>query len=169
MIETYNIKDFKGMKNTLGIGVHDAVGSIPKSPDSTKELINIPISSIKIPNGFKVTLFRNIYEDEDMSLFKKYELKIDDQYENFIKLDLSCCEGAKISVRVTETGDEEYTLSFRIFKNIIKNLEINRKEVKAKIFIFDSSIERDLTKPELDNRYILNNSYDLKCTGCCSM
>ena len=159
MVEMYNIKDFKGMKTTVGVGVHEAVGTLPKSPDSNNEIIHIPITSLKIPNGFRVTLFRNITIDEDMSIFKKYKLLIDDQFNNFKMLDLSCCEGAKIKLGVTETGEYVKEVYFRIFENIIKNLEIQRKENEVKLYIFNNLIDRDLSRPEIDNRYELVDTF----------
>lgn len=162
IVEMYNIKNFKGMKTEIGVGIHDVIGSIPKTPDSKQDKISIPVNSIKIPNGFKVTLFRNVFKNEDMSLFKKYRLVVDEHFDNFKMLDLSCCEGASIRMRETSSGKDVNVVEFRIFKNVMKNLEIARGEIKANIYTFDNTIERDTTlPPENDNRYIFKETFNI--------
>ena len=73
MVELYNLRDFKGIRRDVGVGIHQAWGSIPKSLNVKDDaLIYIPVTSLRIPHEFKVTLFRNVSPDEDLTNFKKY-------------------------------------------------------------------------------------------------
>ena len=91
---------------------------------------------------FKVTLFRNIKEDEDLVKMRKesYDLKIEEDYNEFSKFNMSCCEGCKIIVKNTENKNTIKTLKFRTWINIVKNLNLKRTEVLAKLYIYDISI-----------------------------
>ena len=162
MVELYNGTDFKGIRRDIGVGIHKAWGTIPKALDSKEDdLMYIPITSLKIPHEFKVTLFRNVYANEDMKNFKSYELKFEDGYKGFSNLNLSCCEGAKISAKNTETNKTTRILEYRTWKNIIRNLEVNRNEVLAKLYIFDNTIPQTDVKPENNDKYKLSAEYNL--------
>lgn len=162
MVELYNLRDFKGIRRDVGVGIHQAWGSIPKSLNVKEDsLIYIPITSLRIPHEFKVTLFRNISADEDLTNFKKYELKFEDAYNGFRKLNMSCCEGGKITIANTYTKKNMRTLKFRIWNNIIKNLNLKRTEVLAKLYIFDNSIPQVDVRPENIDKYQLVGEYDL--------
>ena len=124
MVELYNLRDFKGIRRDVGVGIHQAWGIIPKSLNVKEDsLIYIPVTSLRIPHEFKVTLFRNIAPDEDLTNLK-YELKFEDAYNGFRKLNMSCCEGGKISTANTTTKKTIRTVKFRIWNNIIKNLNL---------------------------------------------
>lgn len=162
MVELYNLRDFKGIRRDVGVGIHKAWGSIPKALHAKDDsLMYIPITSLKIPHEFKVTLFRNVYPDEDITKFKKYELKFEDAYKGFIKLDLSCCEGVKISTKDSITKKSIRTLRYKIWNNIVKNLVINRAEVLAKLYIYDSTIPQADVKPENNDKYQYKDEYNL--------
>ena len=122
MVEIYNLREQRGIRRELGIGTHQAWGTIPKAVDSKQDIIYIPITSMKIPNDFQVTLYRNIKADEDITKFTKYSLKFGDEYKNLSKLDLSCCEGVKILTKTTEIPNKNIReLRYRIWKNISRN------------------------------------------------
>jgi len=162
MVELYNLRDFKGIRRDVGVGIHQAWGSIPKSLNVKDDaLIYIPVTSLRIPHEFKVTLFRNVSPDEDLTNFKKYELKFEDAYNGFRKLNMSCCEGGKISTANTTTKKTIRTVKFRIWNNIIKNLNLKRTEVLAKLYIYDSSIPQTDVKPENNDKYQFIDKYDL--------
>ena len=162
MVELYNLRDFKGIRRDVGVGIHQAWGSIPKALNVKEgSLIYIPITSLRIPHEFKVTLFRNVSADEDLTKFKKYELKFEDAYNSFSKLNMSCCEGGKITTANTSTKKIIRTLKFRIWNNIIKNLNLKRTEVLAKLYIYDSSVPQVDVKPENNDKYQFIDKYDL--------
>ena len=164
MVELYNLRDFKGIRRDVGVGIHQAWGSIPKAINAKDdELIYIPITSLRIPNEFKVTLFRNIKEDEDLVKMRKesYDLKIEEDYNEFSKFNMSCCEGCKIIVKNTENKNTIKTLKFRTWINIVKNLNLKRTEVLAKLYIYDISIPQVDVKPENNDKYEFIDNYDL--------
>ena len=164
MVEIYNLREQRGIRRELGIGTHQAWGTIPKAVDSKQDIIYIPITSMKIPNDFQVTLYRNIKADEDITKFTKYSLKFGDEYKNLSKLDLSCCEGVKILTKTTEIPNKNIReLRYRIWKNIIKNLEIKRAETTAKLYIYDENVDSTSKRPEINEKYVLqkNGIYDL--------
>ena len=161
MVEIYNLGEQRGMRREVGVGIHEAWGTIPKSVNSKQDMIYIPITSMNIPHDFKVTLYRNVYKNEDLTKFINYELKFDKDYKNMSKLDISCCEGAKITTKNTSTKKIIRDLEYRIWKNIVKNLSIKRSETIAKLYIYDENIEQVSKRPEINNKYVLQKTFDL--------
>ena len=163
MVEIYNLSEQRGIKRDVGIGTHQAWGTIPKAVDSKQDLIYLPITSMKIPNDFQVTLYRNILQDEDITKFTSYALKFEDDYQKIKKLDLSCCEGVKITTKETEARANIRELRYRIWKNIIKNLEVKREEVTAKLYIYDENVDIVDKRPEVNANFVLdkNGTFDL--------
>ena len=161
-VEIYSLKDFKGVKRELGIGIHQAWGTIPKSPNSSVDINYLPITSLKIPHNFKVTLFRNVNEDEDFFKFNKYRLNIGDDFNNFKNLDLSCCEGVKLFISNINTGKLVRENKFRTWKNIIKNLYISQKEIYAKLHFYDKEIEQSKINLEDVSKYKFYKKYNLE-------
>lgn len=161
LVELYQLSNHKGLRRDVGIGIHEAWGVIPPNVNSGTKIQYYPIGSMKIPNGYKVTLFRNVLKDEDLQKFKTYEIKFNDDYDAFIKINLSCCEGAKIITRDTETKKEIRTVEFRTWKNVIRNLDIEKNEVKCRLFIYDERIERKSNAPDSIEQYIYENEYDV--------
>lgn len=161
-VEIYSLKDFKGVKRELGIGIHQAWGTIPKSPNSNVDINYLPITSLKIPHNFKVTLFRNVNEDEDFFKYLKYRLNIGEDFNNFKNLDLSCCEGVKLFISNVNTGKKVRENKFRTWKNIIKNLYISQKEISAKLYFYDKTIEQDKINLSDLNKYKFYKKYNLE-------
>lgn len=161
-VEIYSLKDFKGVKRELGIGIHEAWGTIPKSPNSNVEMNYLPISSIKIPHDFKVTLFRNVYDDEDFFKYLKYRLNIGEDFNNFKNLDLSCCEGVKLFISNINTGKLTRENKYRTWNNIIKNLYISQNEISAKLYFYDMKIEQNNIKLNDLSNYKFFKRYNLE-------
>lgn len=161
-VEIYSLKDFKGVKRELGIGIHQAWGTIPKSPNSTIEINYLPISSLKIPHNFKVTLFRNVNEDEDFSKYLKYRLNVEEDFNNFKNLDLSCCDGVKLFISNISTGKLTRENKYRTWNNIIKNLYISQNEISAKLYFYDMKIEQNNIKLNDLGKYKFYKRYNLE-------
>ena len=97
LVQLYNGVEFRGVRRDIGLGIHEAWGTIPKSENSPYDIINIPISSMRIPIDFMVTLFRNIKENEDLDKDEvEFSMKTLKDYNRFTKLDLGCCLDARL-------------------------------------------------------------------------
>ena len=156
-VELYSLKDFTGSKHYMGLGENLVSGIIPLTSNSIEKFIKIPITSIKIPTDFVVTLYREILDNEDHEKFNKYEIEYEEDYLNFINLDLTCCEGCEISVRYTTSNKQAYKVGYTRYDNLIKKLKFYRNETSALLYLYDNS-----TDSNTNNNYILFKEYDLE-------
>ena len=157
LVELYSLKEFKGIRRDIGVGIHEAWGIIPKSVNSTKDIDYLPIQSAKIPLDFRVTLFRNVKENEDLVLYKKYNLVINDDKKEFLNLDFSCGEGCLLIARSSKNRQ----LIYRTWQNIIKDIFFKRNEVFAKLFILETPIEEVNIIPEMNTNYVEIDNFNI--------
>lgn len=162
VVQLYNSVEFKGIRRDLGLGIHEAWGTIPKSENSPYDLINIPISSMRIPNDFMVTLFRNVKENEDLDTDEiEFSMKTLKDYNRFKIFDLDCCLGCKLNLYRSIDEKRNETLSYRTWEHLVKNVSFKRNEVKASIYNVNFSIEEDREQPDIDNRLELIQTFNI--------
>ena len=140
MVQTYSTSKFNGFRRDLGVGIHQAVSTISLSPRAINGKLYMTLGSFKIPPGFKVTLFRNVYKNEDLTKFESYRLSDTEQRVNFFKLNLSNTEGVKITC-MEEDGTEVRELQYRVWRNVIKSLNLKNNEETVKLYIYNKPIE----------------------------
>lgn len=142
MVQTYSTSKYNGFRRDLGVGIHQAVSTISLSPRAINGKLFLQLTSFKIPKNFKVTLFRNIYIDEDLTKYESYRLSDSEQRVNFFNLNLNNTEGVKIKC-MGEDGKEIRNIEYRVWNNIIKNLKIKNNEQNIKIYIYNRPIEEN--------------------------
>lgn len=145
MVQTFSASKYNGFRRDLGVGIHQAVSTISLSPRAIEGKLYLPLVSFKIPKEFKVTLFRNVYLDEDLTKLDSYRLSDTEQKVKFFNLNLNGYEGAKIQC-MDDKGIESRSLKYRIWNNVIKNIKINNNEYYAKIYLYNKPIEENISE-----------------------
>jgi hypothetical protein len=151
IVQTYSASKFNGFRRDIGVGIHQAVSTISLSPRAINGKLFLQLTSFKIPKNFKVTLFRNVYKDEDLTKHDSYRLSDTEQKQNFFNLNLNNTEGVKIKC-MDEEGKEIRDIEYRVWNNIIKNLKIKNNEENIKIYIYNRPIDEN--RSELNQQCI---------------
>lgn len=141
MVQTFGANSFNGFRRDLGVGNHRAVSIISLSPRAIDGKLYIPLNSLKVPEGLKVTLFRNVYKDEDLELFNSYDFRDEKQKKSYFELNLNEYDGVKI-MSMDEKGRTVRELEYRTWNDIKKSMKIKSKEEVAKVYLYNRPIEK---------------------------
>lgn len=149
MVQTYSSRAFNGIRRDLGVGNHQAISIVSLSPRAIDGKLYMQVTSLKVPPKMKVTLFRNVYKDEDMKTLSTYDMSIEEQKNNYFNLNLSNTEGVKITC-MNSKGLILRDIGYRTWNNVIKNLKIQAKEVFVKVYLYNLPVkqkESELKQP----------------------
>ena len=149
MVQTYSANNFNGFRRDLGIGNHQAVSVISLSPRAIDGKLYMQTAALRIPFGFSVTLFRNIYNDEDIEKLNSYKMSDEEQRNAYFNLNLSNYEGVKIDC-LNSNGKLLRSIGYRTWENVIKNLKINSNEESVRVYLYTiPAVEKvsELTQP----------------------